>query len=517
MRLLSRYILNEFLKIFFLILVIMISLFLVIHFFETIDEFIIQHSTVADCVKYFIFKIPWITFWMVPPSVLLSTVIVTSIFSRNNELTAMKACGISLIRMFIPVLATALVLTLFTIIFNEYIIPFTTEKANHILYVKVRKQVPKGIFKRDRIWFHSGDGSIWNIQLFDPDTNTLKGVSIYRYSEGMMIRERIDATLVTWIDGKWHFSDGVIRTFYKDGTFSTDYFKEKDIPVLGIEPAVNVAEAAREKGIPTEIVFFGVETAKRLALEGKNADLLLGNNVLAHVPDLNDFVKGMKVLLKPQGVITMEFPHLIQMMEEVQFDTIYHEHFSYFSFLTVERVFNAHELTIFDVEELTTHGGSLRIYARHKEDNTKPISDNVYALRQREVDDGYTDIKHYLIFNEKVKAVKRDILNFLIQAKEEGKTIVSYGAPAKGNTLLNYCDIKTDFIDYTVDRNPYKQGRYLPGSHIPVESPNRVRETKPDYWFILPWNIKDEIMEQMAFIREWGGKFVIPIPKIQIL
>ena len=233
MRLLSRYILNEFLKIFFLILVIMISLFLVIHFFETIDEFIIQHSTVADCVKYFIFKIPWITFWMVPPSVLLSTVIVTSIFSRNNELTAMKACGISLIRMFIPVLATALVLTLFTIIFNEYIIPFTTEKANHILYVKVRKQVPKGIFKRDRIWFHSGDGSIWNIQLFDPDTNTLKGVSIYRYSEGMMIRERIDATLVTWIDGKWHFSDGVIRTFYKDGTFSTDYFKEKDIKLRG--------------------------------------------------------------------------------------------------------------------------------------------------------------------------------------------------------------------------------------------------------------------------------------------
>jgi len=225
----------------------------------------------------------------------------------------------------------------------------------------------------------------------------------------------------------------------------------------------------------------------------------------------------LRIALRFNGMITMEFPHLLQLMEHNQFDTIYHEHFSYFSFLTVEKVFATHGLTIFDVEELPTHGGSLRIYARHKEDNTKPIFDRVYGLKQGEIDAGYADMTHYLTFGEKVKAIKRDILGFLIQAKEEGKTIVGYGAPAKGNTLLNYCGIKTDFLDYTVDRNPHKQGRYLPGSHIPIEAPDKIRETKPDYLFILPWNIKDEIMEQMAFIRGWGGKFVIPIPKVMVL
>lgn len=308
----------------------------------------------------------------------------------------------------------------------------------------------------------------------------------------------------------------VIEIASNDG-YLLQYFVEKGIPVLGIEPAANVAEVAKQKGIPTEVVFFGTETAKRLASEGKYADLLLGNNVLAHVPSLNDFVAGLKILLKPQGVITMEFAYLIRLMEEAQFDTIYHEHFSYFSFLTVERVFAAHGLTIFDVEELPTHGGSLRIYARHQEDRTKNISEHVFELKQRENEAGYKNIEHYLTFNEKVKAIKLNILNFLIQAKKEGKTIVGYGAPAKGNTLLNYCGIRTDFIDYTVDRNPYKQGRYLPGSHIPIEAPGKIRETKPDYLFILPWNIKDEIMEQMAFIREWGGKFVIPIPKVKVL
>lgn len=331
----------------------------------------------------------------------------------------------------------------------------------------------------------------------------------------------------TWLKHSKDYVDKMINFFGIDtGSYVVEiasndgyllqYFVEKEIPVLGIEPARNVAEVAKQKGIPTEIVFFGTETAKRLASEGKYADLLLGNNVLAHVPALNDFVAGLKILLKPQGVITMEFHYLMRLIEETQFDTIYHEHFSYFSFLTVEKVFAAHGLAIFNVEELPTHGGSLRIYAKHAEDDTKPISERVYELRQREIDSGYTDINHYLTFSEKVKAIKRDILNFLIQAEEEGKVIVGYGAPAKGNTLLNYCGVKTDFLSYTVDRNPYKQGRYLPGSHIPIEAPEKIRETKPDYVFILPWNLKDEIMEQMAFIREWDGKFVVPIPKLTV-
>lgn len=308
----------------------------------------------------------------------------------------------------------------------------------------------------------------------------------------------------------------VVEIASNDG-YLLQYFVEKEVPVLGIEPAANVAEVARQRGIPTEIAFFDVKIAKRLASEGKQADLLVGNNVLAHVPHLSDFVAGLKILLKPQGVITMEFPHLMRLMEETQFDTIYHEHFSYFSFLTVEKVFAAQGLTLFDVEELPTHGGSLRIYARHQEDSTKTISGRVHELKQQEKRAGYADIYHYLNFSEKVRAVKRNILDFLIKAKEKGKTIAGYGAPAKGNTLLNYCGIKTDFIDYTVDRNPYKQGHYLPGSHIPVEAPDKIKETKPDYLFVLAWNLKDEIMEQMSYIREWNGRFVIPIPKIKVI
>lgn len=307
----------------------------------------------------------------------------------------------------------------------------------------------------------------------------------------------------------------VIEIASNDG-YLLQYFSEKGISTLGIEPAANVAEVARKKGIHTEVFFFGTETANKLAKEGKSADLLLGNNVLAHVPDINDFVNGLKLLLKPQGVVTMEFPHLMKLMEETQFDTIYHEHLSYFSFLTVEKIFSAHGLTVFDAEELSTHGGSLRIYACRKEDKTKNISRRSLELKQREIDAGYTTINHYLTFNETVAALKRSILNSLIQLKEDGKTIIGYGAPAKGNTLLNYCGIGTDFIDYTVDRNPHKQGHYLPGSHIPVEAPDKVKETKPDYLFILPWNIKDEIMEQMAFIKEWGGKFVVPIPEVAV-
>jgi len=307
----------------------------------------------------------------------------------------------------------------------------------------------------------------------------------------------------------------VVEIASNDG-YLLQYFKEKGIPVLGIEPARNVAEAALEKGIPTEIMFFGTKTAKEMAGQGRYADLLVGNNVLAHVPGLNDFVTGLKIILKPSGVITMEFPHLMRLIEGVQFDTIYHEHFSYFSFLTVENIFSGNGLQIFDVEELPTHGGSLRIYAKHKEDKTKDVSSRVDGLRAREINSGYKDMKFYLGFVEKVIKVKKDILTLLTQIKEKGKTIVGYGAPAKGNTLLNYCGINTDSIEYTVDRNPHKQGRYLPGSRIPIESVEKIKLTKPDYLFILPWNLKDEIVDQMSYIREWGGNFIVPIPEPKI-
>jgi len=286
--------------------------------------------------------------------------------------------------------------------------------------------------------------------------------------------------------------------------------------VLGIEPAANVAEAARAKGIPTLVRFFGEQTARDLADEGKRADLLIGNNVLAHVPDINDFVAGMKVLLNAQGVITMEFPHLMRLMEGNQFDTIYHEHFSYLSLLVVEQLFKAHGLRLFDVEELPTHGGSLRIYACHAADAAHQVGDRVTELLERERAAGFTRIEHYLSFGEQVKETKRKILEFLIDARREGKSVVGYGAPGKGNTLLNYCGIRTDFLDYTVDRNPYKQSKYLPGTHIPIFRPSRIDETRPDYLFILPWNVKDEIMEQMAHVRTWGGKFVVPIPEVRV-
>ncbi len=307
----------------------------------------------------------------------------------------------------------------------------------------------------------------------------------------------------------------VVEVASNDG-YLLQYFVEKNIPCLGVEPAANVAKVAIDNGVPTLVEFFGVETARQLAAQGKQADLLLGNNVLAQVPDLNDFVAGMKILLKPQGVITVEFPHLMCLMAENQFDTIYHEHFSYFSFITAAKIFAAHGLTLFDVEELSTHGGSLRIYARHQEDTSKPISDRAMELRKREEEAGFTDMQCYANFAEQVKETKRKLLEFLITAKREGKTVVGYGAPGKGNTLLNYCGIRTDFLDYTVDRNPYKQGKFLPGTHIPIYHPDKIVQTKPDYVLILPWNFKDEIMKQMASIRDWGGQFVVPIPEVRL-
>ena len=307
----------------------------------------------------------------------------------------------------------------------------------------------------------------------------------------------------------------VVEIASNDG-YLLQYFAEKGVPVLGVEPAANVAQVAIKKGIPTTTKFFGTQTASELRASGKQADLLLGNNVLAHVPNINDFVGGMKILLKPTGVITMEFPHLVRLMAENQFDTIYHEHFSYLSFKTVEQIFAAHGLTLFDVQELPTHGGSLRIYGRHAQDDSNPVGERVHELRTREIDAGFTKLDHYLSFGEQVKQTKWKLLDFLIRVKRDGKSIAGYGAPGKGNTLLNYCGIRTDFLDYTVDRNPYKQGKYTPGTHIPIYSPDKIRETKPDYLLILPWNLKDEVMQQMAYIREWGGQFIVPIPEVQV-
>lgn len=307
----------------------------------------------------------------------------------------------------------------------------------------------------------------------------------------------------------------VIEIASNDG-YLLQYFQKQNIPVLGIEPATNVAKVAEEKGIPSLVKFFGVSTAKELVAQGKQADLLLGNNVLAHVPDLNDFVAGMKIVLKPDGILTMEFPHVLQLILQNQFDTIYHEHFSYFSFLTVEKVFATHGLTLFDVEELPTHGGSLRIYGQHN-NGKKPVSDRISKLKTKEIDAGLEQRSTYLGFGEQVKATKRHLLSFLIDIKNQGKSVVGYGAPAKGNTLLNYCGIRTDLLDYTVDRSPYKQGLFLPGTHIPIYYPDRIMETKPDYLLILPWNIKDEIIEQMSHIRKWGGKFIVPIPKVEVM
>jgi SAM-dependent methyltransferase len=325
-----------------------------------------------------------------------------------------------------------------------------------------------------------------------------------RYTEAMITRFGLGA-------------DSLVMEIASNDGYLLQHFVKRGIPCLGIEPAANVAKVAVERGIPTTVRFFGRQTAEAVSGEQGRPDLLLGNNVLAHVPDLNDFVAGMKALLKPGGVITMEFPHLLRLMQENQFDTIYHEHFSYFSFFVVEKIFAHHGLTLFDVEELSTHGGSLRIYGRHAENGELRVSDRVRELRERERAVGLDRVDTYAGFGERVCETKRTLLDFLIRAKRARKRLVGYGAPGKGNTLLNYCGIRTDFLDYTVDRSPYKQGRYTPGTHIPIVHPDRIRETQPDYVLILPWNLKDEITRQMSFIREWGGRFVVPIPEVQVL
>jgi hypothetical protein len=311
-------------------------------------------------------------------------------------------------------------------------------------------------------------------------------------------------------------SSYVVELASNDG-YLLQWFVKAGVPALGIEPAANVAVAAEERGVPTLVRFFGRELATELAAEGKRADLLLGNNVLAQVPDLDDFVGGMKILLAPDGVVTMEFPHVLRLIDENQFDTIYHEHFSYFSVHTTRTILNHHGLELFDVEEIPTHGGSLRVYGRHVEDTTKPITPAVQRLLDEERAFGLTDVARYTSFAEQVRDTKRGILELLIELKRAGKRIAGYGAPGKGNTLLNYCGIRTDFLDFTVDRSPYKQGLYTPGTHIPILEPDELRRVRPDYVFILPWNVKDEIMSQMAAIREWGGQFIVPIPSAHIV
>lgn len=303
----------------------------------------------------------------------------------------------------------------------------------------------------------------------------------------------------------------VIEIASNDG-YLLQHFVAKGIPVLGIEPALNVADAAQRNGIPTLVKFFGRRTAQKLRRDGIQADLLVANNVLAHVPALNDFVTGLKLLLKPQGTMTLEFHHVMRLMAETQFDTIYHEHFSYLSLMTVDRLFTTHRLLVFDVEELPTHGGSLRIYVRHVNDTGRPRSPQVIDLLAQEEAFGLARLESYLAFGERVKESKRHLLDFLINAKADGKSIVGYGAAAKGTTLLNYCGIGTDFLDYIVDRSPHKQGHFVPGVHIPIHPPDKLRETKPDYVLILPWNLKDEIMETTRWIRDWGGQFVVPVP-----
>lgn len=332
----------------------------------------------------------------------------------------------------------------------------------------------------------------------------------------------------SWVEHARRFAVGAIERFALDADdlvveiasndgYLLRHFDARGVPVLGIEPAANVAEAALTAGIPTRVAFFGRQLAAELAAEGVRADLLVGNNVLAHVPALNDFVAGLGLVLAERGVISMEFPHLLRLLEERQFDTVYHEHFSYFSFTTVCRVFAAHGLEIFDVEELPTHGGSLRIYARHESDTSRPLTRAVRELLAREEAAGMLDRETYRSFGPRVEAVKRQLLATLIEVTERGETVVGYGAPAKGNTLLNYCGIGPELLPYTVDRSPHKQGRYLPGSRIPIHPPDRIREDRPDHVLILPWNLAEEIAEQMADVRSWGGDFLVAIPSPRAL
>jgi SAM-dependent methyltransferase len=329
--------------------------------------------------------------------------------------------------------------------------------------------------------------------------------------------EHAKRTANTMVDRFQFGSDSQVVEIASNDGYLLQFYQQRNVRVMGIEPAANVAETARQKGIPTLAKFFGVETATEVKASGIAPDLLIAVNVMPHVPNLNDFVGGLKILLKPGGVLSTEFQYFVPLVVDTKFDTIYHEHFSYLSFFTTEQVLRHHGLQPFDVEELPTHGGSIRILSKHMDDTSKPVSERVEQLRNRELAMGVNTLRFYEDFPERVKEVKRALLEFLIGLKRKGMSVAAYGAPAKGNTLLNYCGIGTDFIDYTVDLNPAKQNHYLPGTHIPIYSPERLKQTKPDYLLILPWNLKDEIAQQTSFIRSWGGKHVVPIPTVKVL
>jgi 2-polyprenyl-3-methyl-5-hydroxy-6-metoxy-1,4-benzoquinol methylase len=355
-------------------------------------------------------------------------------------------------------------------------------------------------------------------------------VDEYKKSDAIFTNEYVyfSSYSTSWLDHSKKYVDLMTNRFGLSETsqvmeiasndgYLLQYFKKKGIPVLGIEPTANTAKVAIEMGIESLIEFFGTELATKLNAQNRKADLLLGNNVLAHVPDIVDFVAGMKIVLKDKGIITMEFPHLLQLIENNQFDTIYHEHFSYLSFTTVTKIFAEQGLEMFDVDELSTHGGSLRIYAKHKEDNTKEISENVKKMLEFENEKGMNTLEYYKNFQLRALDVKLNLLSFLIEQKRNGKKVAAYGAAAKGNTLLNYCGIKSDMIDFVVDANPHKQNKYLPASHIPVLNETYLKEAKPDYILILPWNLKEEIINQLNYARSWGAQFVVPIPTLEVI
>jgi hypothetical protein len=368
---------------------------------------------------------------------------------------------------------------------------------------------PLHVYVCDRCWLVQLPQYVAPTEIFDDQYAYFSSFSDTMLRHAKLYVEMISAKLGLTKNSR------VVEVASNDG-YLLQYFVAKGIPALGIEPTPNTAAAAEKKSVRSLVKFFGRQTARDVRAEFGPADLVLGNNVLAHVPDINDFVAGLKVLLGGRGVVTMEFPQLLHLIGRNYFDTIYHEHFSYLSFSTVETIFAKHGLTLFDVNEIDTHGGSIRIYAKHADDSTKPIEPRVDAMKRREALAGHGRLAYYQSFGERVKETKRKLLEFLIEAKRAGKSVAGYGAPGKGNTLLNYCGVRTDFLDYTVDRSPHKYGNFLPGTRIPIHHPDKIRETKPDYLLILPWNLREEIMSQMEYVREWGCKFVVPIPEVKV-
>lgn len=405
---------------------------------------------------------------------------------------------------------------------------FCKTELKHVFIDLVNSPASNSFLTREQL---NEPETFYPLKVFTCENCFLVQVDEYKKSDAIFDSNYVyfSSYSTTWLSHAKRYTDMMIERFgfdeksqvievaSNDG-YLLQYFKERNVPVMGIEPTANTAEVAIKKGIKTIINFFGSELADSLANYWNiKADLLLGNNVLAHVPDITDFVKGMKIVLSEKGVITMEFPHLLQLVENSQFDTIYHEHFSYLSFYTVCRIFEAQGLQMFDVEEIPTHGGSLRIFAKHTEDNSKTISANVKSLLDKEIERGLTTLNYYAGFQQKALTVKMNMISFLIEQKKSGKKVAAYGAAAKGNTLLNYCGVKNDLINYVVDANPHKQNKWLPASHIPVVSENYLKEDKPDFVIILPWNLKEEIATQLSYIKDWGGRFVVPIPSLQTL